>query len=218
MNSYDDFKFWQSGEWQALEERLDDLKGRLSPRKENLFNALDATPLGEVKVVLCGQDPYNDPDLATGLAFAIPKGKKSVPPTLANILREYSTDTHLPLPANGYADLSKWAKQGVLLWNAIPSCEAWKSNSHKDWTEWSYLNRELFQTVSAPGAVFILCGRTARGLKQYVNQDESWVIETSHPSPLGVKAKNDPFFGSRIFTRANDYLCSLGLQPIDWRL
>lgn len=215
---YDDLPYWQSGEWQAVEEKLHDIRRKgttISPAKENLFAALDACPFERTKAVIVGQDPYPDPSLATGIAFSIPRNAKTFPPTLVNILREYHDDLGYPVPTHG--DLTKWTESGVLLWNAIPSCEAWKSLSH-NWVEWQLLTQQLLAELSKKGIVFTFLGGVARDFVKYVDQDESYVIETSHPSPRGSLNSKTPFVGSRIFSRINADLCSLGLEAIDWRL
>lgn len=220
--TWDDMKFWDSGECQLLDEMLEDQRRKgiiLCPSKENMYAALDAVALSDVRVAIIGQDPYPNPDLATGLSFSVPKSIKKFPPTLVNFLQEYSTDTHLPYPKNG--DLTKWCKQGVLLWNAIPTCEAWRSLSHNG-TEWmncyGELQREVCDLMSAQDVVFILLGGYARDLKKYIDVDSKWVIETSHPSPRGIRFGKPPFLGSRVFTRANALLCQLGKPTINWSL
>lgn len=218
---WDDLPFWGYGEWQVLEEHLNDLKGRLCPKKKNLFAALDATPLEDVRVCFVGQDPYTDTDLATGIAFSIPKAETRIPPSLANIIHEYSTDLHYPSPQNG--DLTKWCKEGVLLWNAIPSCEAGISLSHEKgrvWDLWSYLTRDMCAELIERDAVFVLCGRVAQEkFRKYLPETyNKWIIDVSHPSPRGVKFGKSPFIGSRVFTRVNALLCDLGKPTINWRL
>jgi len=215
---WDDLDFWQCGEWQVIEERLADILkagGYITPLKEDLFNALDATPFDDVKVVLMGQDPYPAQDLATGLAFSIPKGVKKYPSTLLNILKEYRDDTHHPDPRTG--DLSPWADRGVLLWNSIPSCGNGVSSSHA-WPEWTLLTKEIVERLSVRGAVFCFLGGRAREYGRFVvDQSKNRIIETSHPSPMG-KFGRLPFLGSRIFTTINVKLRELGKEPIDWRL
>lgn len=217
--TWDDMKFWQSGEWQVIQENLDDLdkkKKRYNPARHLMFAALDATPLKDTRVMIMGQDPYPSHELCTGLAFSIPKGVEKFPPTLENIFKEYQSDLGLPPPSHG--NLEYWASQGVLLWNSVPSCDDGKPGSHSHWPEWDYLTKEIVELLSEKGIVFVLLGAWARKYKQFIEEDGSYVIETSHPSPLGVRAKNNPFFGSRIFSRTNDYLNQLKLGPIDWRL
>jgi uracil-DNA glycosylase len=217
--TWDDLQYWQSGEWQVVEERLSDMdkSGKLyNPERQLLFAALDMCALEEVKVVLVGQDPYPSGKYATGLAFSIPKTATSHPPTLSTVLREYEDDLHLPYPKNG--NLEKWASQGVLLWNAIPSCEAGKSLSH-DWIEWSHLTKELVQTLSNKGGiVFVLLGGVARRYAPNIDTTRNDLIETGHPSPRANLSSKVPFSGSRIFSTINACLCKRGKAPVDWKL
>lgn len=217
--NWEDLNYWRSGEWQVVEERLDDMDkvGQLyNPERQLLFAALDATPLEKVRVILVGQDPYPNGKYSTGLAFSIPKDAKTHPPTLVTLLKEYVDDLHYAYPKNG--NLEKWASQGVLLWNAIPSCEAGKSLSH-DWVEWSHLTKEIIQLLSQThNVVFVLLGGVARRYSQYVDTTTNDLIETGHPSPRGNLTSKVPFTGSRIFSRINACLCKRGKDPIDWRL
>lgn len=211
--------FFNSGEWQVCDERLADLAAAkivFCPSRENLFRALDLTPLEKAKVVIVGQDPYPNPKHATGVAFSIPKKVKEIPRTLVNIMREYSDDLHYPFPKHG--NLEKWCKQGVLLWNATPTCEQGKPGSHADWPEWTYLNREICQQASKQGVVFALLGRVAQECRKYIDEGKSTVLEVSHPSPRGVLHSRSPFLGSRLFTTINQELNKLGKGPVDWRL
>jgi uracil-DNA glycosylase len=207
--TWDDLKYWQSGEWQVVQERLDDLdsKGLLyAPARHNLFKALDATPLAKVKAAIIGQDPYTNQGLATGLAFSVPRGISTLPPTLANILEEYQHDLHYPPPKHG--DLSHWASEGVLLWNAIPSVGS-QPQSH-NWPEWSLLTREILQSLPESIVVLFL-GALAREFTPCV---KGKVLASSHPSPLGARRGINPFMGSRPFTTIN----SMIKEPIDWRI
>ncbi len=211
---WSELKYWSTGEWQVVHERLTDLKKKgiiVNPSMRNLFLGLRKTPFDTVKVVIMGQDPYPDPKYATGLAFSIPTGVSPFPPTLTNLLKEYQDDLHYPLPSSG--NLSPWAERGVLLLNAIHSCSAFHPASHR-WGEWEYLTREIVERLDETGkVVFILLGNVAKSYGKYIKN--SICITTSHPSPLGSK---HGFLGSRIFSRANQSLCSLGIEPIDWRL
>lgn len=213
IEDWDDLDFWEN-EWEIVRERLGNVP-KLSPSIENLFRALYLTPFDKVKCLLMGQDPYPDPVYATGVAFSIPAHMRRYPPTLQAILREYCTDLHYKRPANGCLEV--WAKQGVLLWNAIPSCTAWNSLSHL-WPEWKVLTTEIVNNLQQKGIVFVFTGAIAREFAPLVG-DKSCIIETSHPSPRGSMNSKVPFIGSRIFTRVNDLLVQeLGLDPIDWYL
>ena len=217
--NWDDLSYWQSGEWQVVEERLSDMdkSGKLyNPERQLLFAALDATPMEKVRCVILGQDPYPSGKYATGLAFSIPKAATSHPPTLSTVLREYEDDLHLPYPKNG--NLEKWASQGVLLWNAIPSCEVGKSLSH-DWVEWASLTEEIISRLSTQGGiVFVLLGGVARRYQAKIDPTRNDLIQTGHPSPRGNLNSKVPFSGSRIFSSINACLCKRGKAPVDWRL
>lgn len=213
-----DLHYWQTGEWQVVEEKLDDLKKArtlFNPDRKNLFRSLKETPYADCRVAIYGQDPYPNHQHATGIALSIPDSIKVFPPTLTEVYREYQRDLSLEPPTVG--NLTPWAKQGVLLWNVIPSCTAGHSLSH-DWTEYTYLTKEITEELSAKGIVFVFLGMKARQYKQFVDQDKNFVIETSHPSPRGSLSSKVPFVGSRLFSRINDYLVQQKKTPIEWRL
>lgn len=219
-----------------------------NPIRANLFRALSLTKIEDVKVVIVGQDPYPQAEYATGIAFSIPAPSQPeeepscdtsqqvqasagslsgvqmgnrrenlpFPPTLQTILREYSEDTGYPLPLSG--DLSAWGRQGVLLWNAIPSCRTGQSLSH-DWDEYSFLTKEIITKLSNKGGVvFAFLGSVARRFTDCVDTTKNAVVQTSHPSPRGNFNSKTPFTGSRLFTMINNKLADLGQSPIDWRL
>lgn len=214
-NSWKNLNYWNTGEWQVVQERLDDLKAQgvlVCPSRKCIFEALRTTPLESVSVAIIGQDPYPSSRYATGTAFSIPRDVTPFPPSLINIFKEYKDDLHYDDPCNG--DLSLWVKQGVLLWNTFPTCNFGKPGSHH-WDEWRLLSEEVVQRIDLQGAVFILLGNEARSLSRCITSGKSKFIETSHPSPLGAK---HGFFGSRIFSRANGLLKELGKPYIDWRL
>lgn len=217
-------KYWQTGEWQVVQERLDDLEKAgnvFNPKRELLFAALDWTPFDKVKVAIYGQDPYPDRSLACGLAFSVPNGSiipgASLPPTLDSVFNEYTRDLHYPYPTK--TDLSKWAEQGVLLWNSIPSCRWQKSMSH-DWPEWAELTKEITIKLSdKKDIVFVFMGGVARRNVRYVDQTHNTVLECSHPVPRANINATVPFRGSRIFSTINDRLTKEHKHgPIDWRL
>ena len=210
--------YWDTGEWQVVEERLDDLEKEhvsYNPTRECLFSSLDAVPFDSCRVAIMGQDPYPNSKHAMGLAFSVPKSVKLLPPTLNNILKEYCDDLHYPEPKSG--DLSKWCEQGVLLWNCIPSCETSKSLSH-NWEEWKLLTREIIERQSARGIVFVFLGGFAREFSKYVNEKVSKVLVLSHPSPRASRLSYSPFLGSRMFSTVNSMLNEQGLEPVNWRL
>jgi uracil-DNA glycosylase len=216
MNSWEDLSYWSTGEWDVVQEKLNDMdsRGRLyNPKRELMFAALDATPLDEVKVAIVGQDPYPERSLCTGIAFSVPGGDK-IPPTLSHIFDEYCKDLGYGRPRNG--DLTPWTEEGVLLWNAIPSCQTSMSMSH-DWDEWSYLTKEIVIELSNRGIVFIFMGGVSRRYTSFVGLS-SKIIETSHPSPRVSRKSWTPFTNSRIFSKANDYLVQLGKPTVNWKL
>lgn len=220
VETWDDLPFWSSGEWQVIQERLEDLKKAkvvYNPSAELMFSALDQCPLDKTVLMIMGQDPYPDHEFATGLAFSIPKRFTKYPVTLQNIFREYQEDLgYRTSPSSG--DLSSWASQGVLLWNAIPSCEEGKPGSHKHWFEWDDLTKQIVETLSKKGVVFGLLGSFARKYASFIDEEGNEIVETSHPSPRGNLNSNTPFNGSRFFSTCNDRLCKLGLTSIEWKL
>lgn len=214
--------YWQSGEWQVANERLKDLEKAgivYNPARSELFKSLRLLQPGEVKVCIIGQDPYPDAAFATGVPFSIPAGieREAFPPTLRNIFTEYVADLGYPFPNSG--DLSQWVSQGVLLWNAIPTCRSGQSLSH-DWPgeEWHPLTQEIVEILSNRGIAFAFLGAIAKRYLEYVDLTKNEVILTSHPSPRASRFSKTPFEGSRLFSTINDKLISQGLSAIDWKL
>lgn len=212
--------FWKSGEWQVCNERLKDMEKknvRYNPVRARLWHSLTSVGSPErVRVVMVGQDPYPTHAFATGMAFSIPPEfqRDQFPRTLREVFGEYNRDLRYPIPCHG--DLSRWASQGVLLWNAVPVTRDGLSLSC-DWDEWQYLNREVLGLLSQIGVVFVLLGGVARRYRKLIT-DNNVVIETSHPSPRGSMNSRSPFRGSRLFSTINQNLIEIGLEPIDWRL
>jgi len=210
-------KFFDSGEWQVIEERLRDRleQGIVdNPDRGNLFAALEAVSPEKVNVVILGQDPYPSQDMATGIAFSIPGNAVNYPPTLLNIFKEYSQDLGLPFPSSG--SLKPWAARGVLLWNVIPTCQAGLPASHRDWWEWYFLTQEIVEKCNEQGAVVVCLGSFARTFVNNYPSDRLFTF--SHPSPLAALKGSRPFLGSRLFSQVNAKLVELGQDPIDWRL
>lgn len=233
---WDDLNYWNTGEWQVIEEKLDDEEGiktlpdgkrivvdktkvwGFNPKRENIFAALDATPFERVRVVILGQDPYPTSEHATGLAFSIPSSVHSNkwPKTLNNIITEYKSDLGISLwPKSG--DLSPWAESGVLLFNTVPTVQSGKPGSHASWPEWAPLVEEIIETLIHRGnVVFSAWGAKAgMAVRKAENSKSCRVHRCVHPSPLSA---NRGWFGSRPFSTANTYLKELGVEPIDWRL
>ncbi len=200
------------------------------PKKEAVFRAF-STDLNEVKVVILGQDPYHTPGAAMGLAFSVPSSEK-IPPSLINIYKEIDSDLgqiyqdlkimnpNLALNPEDYqhhnktGDLSSWAEQGVLLLNNVLTVEAHLAGSHrgKGWETFTE-NVIKYLNETRPHLVFILWGRDARNKKPLIDQTKHLVLESAHPSPLSAHAG---FFGSRPFTKTNDFLKENNLKPIIW--
>ena len=181
------------------------------PPSTDIFNAFAFTPLEHVKVVILGQDPYHEPGQANGLCFSVHKGIR-IPPSLVNIYKEMSSDLGCPVPENG--DLTGWARQGVLLLNTVLTVRAHAANSHRGigWEEFTDAAIRVLADQDRP-LVFILWGTPARRKKALIHNPKHLIIESPHPSPLSASGG---FFGSRPFSRTNDYLVRCGLTPIDW--
>lgn len=220
-NPWPELSFWKTGEYQVVQERMDDVERDglvLNPERKSIFAGLRHTSIQNTKAVLLGQDPYPDHSLATGLAYSIPQEvpKTRWPPTLNNIFKEYRADLGYPEPPNG--GLIKWADQGVLLWNATPTYVHGKPHSY--WEEWKPLTQEILEKASKQGIVVVLMGNSAQSYEKYIDP-ASVVIHTSHPSPLayaGGRVPRNSFLGSKVFSRVNTELVSLGKEPINWRL
>lgn len=219
MNPWPELKWWDSGERQVCEEKIDDLERQgiiCNPSKDRLYQALVETPFDSCRVCIVGQDPYPNKAFATGVAFSVPSAidETNYPGTLRIILKEYVADTHNTFPSSG--NLSRWTSQGVLLWNAIPSVQSGRPLSN-DWNEWSYLTSEIIRRLSERGVAFAFLGAVARRYEGLAT-DRSKVIVTGHPSVRGNINSKVPFSGSRIFTTINDNLRKLKKEPIDWCL
>lgn len=222
ISTWEDLEYWRSGEWQYVQEKLDELdrKGHLyNPPRHLLFRAMDACPFSTVRVAIIGQDPYPSRQHSIGIAFSIPESEDNFPPTLNNVFDELVADLGIGFP--GHGNLMDWCKQGVFLWNSTPSCAMGKPGSHA-WSEWDDLTKEIIIRLNEkPIDVFVFMGRVAQKFAKYVTSDRTDVgaecnniIYTSHPSPLGYEAGKTPFKGSRVFSHINSYLD----PTIDWRL
>lgn len=183
------------------------------PPSEDVFNALNLTPLKDVKAVILGQDPYHDENQAHGLCFSVRPGIKT-PPSLVNIYKELQDDLGLKIPNNGY--LVKWAEQGVLMLNAVLTVRAHQANSHKG-KGWEKFTDAIIQAVNKQDRpiVFILWGKNARDKKKMLTNPKHLILESAHPSPLSAY---NGFFGSKPFSKTNDFLKANGVEPIDWQI
>ncbi len=181
------------------------------PPAAKIFAAFDACPFGKVKVVILGQDPYHGPGQANGLCFSVNPGAR-MPPSLVNIFKEVSADTGAPMPADG--DLSRWARQGVLLLNATLTVEANRAGSHQG-QGWEQFTDEVISRLSRDRdhLVFILWGSYAIRKSALIDQTRHLVLTSPHPSPLSA---HRGFFGNHHFSRANAYLAASGETPVAW--
>jgi uracil-DNA glycosylase len=182
------------------------------PPGSQIFRAFDLTPLNELKVVILGQDPYHGPGQAHGLSFSVSAGVPA-PPSLKNIFKEIESD--LGVKMSGYPDLEKWARQGVLLLNAVLTVRAGMAASHSK-IGWEEFTDAVIRYISdnCEGVVFLLWGNFARGKSALIDRSRHHVLEAAHPSPLARGA----FFGCRHFSQANAILAAQGKTPIDWQL
>lgn len=179
------------------------------PKRDLVMRALSRDLL-ETKVLILGQDPYPNPNYASGLAFSIPESEINFPPSLKNIFKELKTDVGVEAPKSG--DLSPWVEKGVVLLNRTLTCRAGESNSHLD-TGWRIFTDSCVAKIAELGAVAILWGKNAQECCSYFHPDR--LITSPHPSPLSV---HRGFFGSKPFSRANTALVASGKSPIDWSL
>ncbi len=181
------------------------------PAKENIFRAFKLTDYDDVKVVILGQDPYHN-GLADGLAFSS-SGKK-IPSSLKNIFLELSNDLNIEMPIS--PNLSKWAKQGILLLNTSLTVEKGKANSHKKY-KWNLLTNYVIKKISDKGnVVFILWGNDAKEKISLINTENNLILTSAHPSPFS--AYKYGFFGNNHFSKCNTYLYQKKMQEINWRL
>ena len=188
---------------------------KIYPKGSDIFNAFYKTPFDQVKVVIIGQDPYHGPDQAHGLSFSVQKGI-AVPPSLQNIYKELVTDIPgFKTPRTG--DLTKWAEQGVLLLNATLTVRASEAGSHQK-KGWEVFTDTVIKKISEEkeGVVFILWGNYAQSKSVLIDGSKHLIIKSTHPSPLAVSRGG--FFGSKPFSKTNEYLIKTGKEPIDWMI
>ncbi|WP_218309962.1 uracil-DNA glycosylase [Alteromonas antoniana] len=203
--------------FQALMQRVDAERAAgkiIYPPRELVFNALDATPLDSVKVVILGQDPYHGPKQAHGLSFSVQPGVK-IPPSLKNMYKELAADLDgFRIPEHGY--LMPWAEQGVLLLNTVLTVEQGKAHSHAKFG-WETFTDAVIDAVNqaCEDVVFMLWGSHAQKKGRAVDRDRHQVLEAPHPSPLSA---HRGFLGCKHFSQANAYLQAKGKQPINWQV
>lgn len=183
------------------------------PDKYDIFNALHFTSYKDIKVVILGQDPYHGPGQAHGLSFSVNPGIK-VPPSLLNIYKELNSDLGCYIPNNGY--LKKWADQGVLLLNTSLTVRAGEANSHKS-IGWEIFTDKIISLVNEKEdpVVFLLWGNNAIKKKNLITNKRHLILTSVHPSPLSASRG---FFGSKPFSKINNFLISINKKPIDWQI
>jgi uracil-DNA glycosylase len=186
---------------------------RIFPKGCDWFKALDLTPPDKVKVVILGQDPYHGLGQAHGLCFSVPDGVDP-PPSLRNIYKELESDLGIARPSHGF--LEHWARQGVLLLNSVLTVEMGQAASHRD-KGWERFTDAIIREVNALDhpVVFMLWGSYAQKKAAFVDSSRHLVLKAPHPSPLSA---HSGFFGCKHFSKANAFLESKGLAPIDWAL
>ncbi|MFG2954142.1 uracil-DNA glycosylase [Streptomyces sp. NPDC048291] len=188
-------------------------KGPVYPPREEVFAALEATPFDQVKVFVLGQDPYHGEGQGHGLCFSVRPGVR-IPPSLRNIYKEMREELGWEsVPDNGY--LMPWARQGVLLLNAVLTVRAGEANSHKN-KGWEKFTDAVIRAVAdrPDPVVFVLWGGYAQKKLRLIDETRHVVIQGAHPSPLSAKK----FFGSRPFTHINEAVAAQGHEAIDWRI
>lgn len=206
----------EKGAYRALDAFLENeiAEGKeVLPPREDVFLALRMTPYNDVKVLLLGQDPYHTPGVAHGLCFSVEPHLRTLPPSLKNIYRELGNDLGCRVPNNGC--LEPWARQGVLMLNAVLTVRAHAANSHRG-RGWEVLTDRIIQLVDAKltRVVFILWGGEAKKKRSLITNAHHVVITCAHPSPLSARK----FFGCRCFSHTNRALTESAISPIDWQI
>ncbi len=186
---------------------------KIYPIRTNVFAAFENTNYSDIKVVIVGQDPYHQPNQAHGMCFSVQKGIK-IPPSLENIYKELHDDLGCSIPHHGY--LMKWAKQGVFLMNTVLTVEDSKPLSHRN-KGWEQFTDEVMRKLNEHDSpiVFILWGRNAQDKARWITNPKHYLIKSPHPSPLSAY---NGFFGSRPFSKCNQFLRQHGMPEIDWQI
>lgn len=186
---------------------------KIFPPADDIFNAFHLTPLANVKAVILGQDPYHNDGQAHGLCFSV-KPPVEPPPSLVNIYKELHDDLGCYIPNHGY--LNKWAEQGVLMLNTVLTVRAHQANSHRGigWEEFTDAAIRILNEQDRP-IVFILWGRPAQMKEKMLTNPNHLVLKAPHPSPLSAYRG---FFGSKPFSKTNEFLVAHGVEPIDWQI
>lgn len=204
-DSYKNLEIWLNNEYKAK---------TIYPSPEKVFNALNLVKFDDVKVVIIGQDPYHNPNQAHGLSFSVEKDV-AIPPSLQNIYKELKSDMGCYIPNNG--NLTKWAKQGILLLNSVLTVEQNKPNSHKNkgWEQITSKVVELLNKRDEP-VIFLLWGSNAKAIGKNIDTSKHYVLTAVHPSPMS--ANQGGWFGCKHFSKCNEILKNLGKEEIDWQI
>ena len=186
---------------------------KIHPSMYDIFNALKFTPYKDVKVVILGQDPYHGPNQAHGFSFSVKPGVQT-PPSLRNMFKELNSDLGCYIPNNGF--LESWAKQGILLLNTVLTVREGQANSHKG-KGWEIFTDKIISKLNErkDPIVFILWGNNAISKKKLITNPQHYIIQSVHPSPLSATRG---FFGSKPFSKTNEFLKSINKQEIDWQI
>lgn len=184
------------------------------PPADDIFNAFHLTPLGGVKVLILGQDPYHGEHQAHGLCFSVLPDQPDLPPSLQNIYKELQDDLGCEIPNNGY--LKKWAQQGVLMLNTVLTVRAHQAGSHQG-KGWEQFTDAIIQAVNAQDRpiVYLLWGKPAQSKIPMLTNPKHLILKAPHPSPLSAYRG---FFGCRHFSQTNEFLKKNGIAPIDWQI
>ena len=184
------------------------------PPADDIFNAFHFTPLGKVKVLILGQDPYHGEHHAHGLCFSVLPDQPELPPSLQNIYKELHDDLGCNIPNNGY--LKKWAEQGVLMLNTVLTVRAHQAGSHQG-KGWEQFTDAIIQAVNAQDRpiVYLLWGKPAQSKIPMLTNPKHMILKAPHPSPLSAYRG---FFGCKHFSQTNEFLTKQGIEPIDWQI
>lgn len=210
-----DLPFFDSKKFKEISRFLveEEKSGKeIYPHRKDILNAFALTPIENVKVVVIGQDPYHTPEMAMGLAFSVPSNTKKIPPSLINIFKEIKSEYGDSVSTD--PDLTRWAKQGVLLLNTAFSVERGRAGSHSQ-IGWNALVMDTLDIINKhkKNVVFLLWGAHAKSFEMYIDKRHHLVLTSAHPSPMSASRG---FFGCKHFSKTNDYLISKNLTPISW--
>lgn len=192
--------------------KKDSKEYKIFPPRKDIFNAFDSCPFEKTKVVILGQDPYHGPGQAHGLSFSVPYGI-DIPPSLKNIFKELKSDLGIEISDNGC--LTGWAAQGILLLNTSLTVRQGQAGSHSSigWQTFTDTVIDFVANKDLKPLVFILWGAHARAKKKLIKYDGHLILESAHPSPLSA---HNGFFGSKPFSKTNEFLTQNNIDPIDW--